>query len=111
MIKVKQALEIKELRKIEYSVMFSAKEMANLNKLADASKINKSVYLRALIENRLPANIPSININVLSSLGKAFSNLNQISRNLNEKNHETLRDIENILIALRTQLLEGLQND
>lgn len=84
----------------------------NNTQLASASKINKSVYLRALIENRLPVNIPPINVSALSSLGKAFSNLNQISRNLNEKNHETLRDIENILVALRAQLLEGqTQND
>lgn len=94
-----------EKRIIEFSIMMSISEMAELTRLAKASRIKKSVYLRAAMLNNMPKIIPAVNSKLAGDLGHVGSNLNQLAR---EKS-TNIKDIEEAITHLRLVLIGGTQ--
>lgn len=91
-----------ELRKTRISVYLTSDEYSEVSRRAAGR--NPAAYMRAAVLSRVPAQIPTVNIQVYRELARSAANLNQIAHSLNllwqQDGMPALADIEDIKVEL-----------
>jgi len=98
-------LDAADKRAHTVSVRLNDAELARLDSLREAVRMQRGEYLRAAALHRLPPTIPAVNREQWAELARTAANLNQIARHLNEGlRGEGERISESLGIELSAQL-------
>lgn len=90
------------------SVRLNAVELARLDSLRDAVRMQRGEYLRAAALDRLPPAVPAVNREAWVALARSAANLNQIAHRLNAGDMLPLDEVRKKLEAFRRDLI-GIQ--